>query len=70
MTSGSGWLTLDAGARVQCPRRGDNVELARCLDCNWLLDLDRAAGSPALRCNAAASVADGRERPEADRHVD
>jgi len=60
MTSGSDWIAIEPGARVHCPRRDEEVELARCFDCGWLLDLDRAAGAPAVRCGAVSPLVDGR----------
>jgi len=70
MSNERGWLPLLANGRVQCARRGEEVELTRCLECNWLQDLDRAAGTPALRCAAANPVPDGRDPRVADRLVD
>jgi hypothetical protein len=70
MISESGWLSIRASGRVRRARRGEEVELARCLDCNWLQDLDRAASSPALRCAAASPVPDGRQTRSTDGHVD
>jgi hypothetical protein len=55
---------------VQCARLGEVVELARCLECNWLLDLDRAAGTPTLRCAASSPIPDGRQPGPTVRHVD
>jgi len=52
MTKDLGWRPLKDGGRVECPRRGEEVDLVRCLECNWLLDLDRS-GRPTLRCAAA-----------------
>ena len=70
MTTGWRWLAIEPGARVQCPRRNEEVELTRCLECNWVIDLDRAAGIAALRCAAVSPVADGRHISVIDRHVD
>lgn len=70
MSKPLGWRAVDASGRVQCARRGEEVDLACCLDRNWLLDLDRAAGTPALRCVAVSPVLDGRDPRLADRHVD
>jgi hypothetical protein len=70
MNSESGWLSVLAGGRVRCARRGEEVELARCLECNWLQDLDRAASTPAVRCTAASPVPDGRHARSTDGHVD
>ena len=70
MTNSLRWRALGETGRVECPRRGEVVELARCLECTWLLDMDRTAGTPALRCAAASPIADGRDRPTADQHVD
>jgi hypothetical protein len=64
------WLPLLADGRVQCVRLGEEVDLARCLGCNWLLDLDRAAGTPTLRCAASSPVADGRQAGSTGRHID
>jgi hypothetical protein len=64
------WRPLLADGRVQCARLGEEVDLARCLGCNWLLDLDRAAGTPTLRCAAASPVPDGRHAGPTVRHVD
>jgi hypothetical protein len=70
MSSERDWRPLLADGRVQCARLGQEVDLARCLECNWLLDLDRAAGTPALRCAAASSVPDGRRDGPTARHID
>jgi hypothetical protein len=70
MNSERGWRPVLASGRVQCARLGEEVDLARCLECNWLLDLDRAAGTPALRCAAASPVPDGRQPDLTVRHVD
>jgi len=70
MNSQLGWLAVGATSRVQCARKAEEVDLARCLECNWLLDPHRAAGTPALRCAAVSPVADGRDAGLADRHVD
>jgi hypothetical protein len=70
MNSEPGWRPVLASGRVQCARLGQEVDLDRCLECNWLLDLDRAAGTPALRCSAASPVADGRDDRPTVRHVD
>jgi hypothetical protein len=70
MSSERDWRPLLADGRVQCARLGEAVDLAHCLECNWLLDLDRAAGPPALRCAAASPVADGRQTGPKVRHVD
>lgn len=70
MNNERGWRPVLASARVQCARRGEEVDLARCLECTWLLDLDRAAGTPALRCGAVSPVPDGQDAGLADRHVD
>jgi hypothetical protein len=64
------WRSLLPDGHVQCPRLGGVVALARCLECNWLLDLDRAACTPALRCAAASPIADGRDDGPRVRHVD
>ncbi|HEY8830033.1 MAG TPA: hypothetical protein VIM83_05490, partial [Candidatus Limnocylindria bacterium] len=63
------WRPLLLDSHVQCARVGQEVDLARCLECNWLLDLDRTAGTPALRC-AAARMPDARESGTAGQHVD
>jgi len=68
MNSEREWRPLLSDGRVQCPRRGEEVELARCLECNWLLDLDRAAGMPTLRC-AAGRVPDSQSGTRGQ-HVD
>ena len=70
MSSQGEWCPLLTDAHVQCTRRGEVVALARCLECNWLLDLDRAAARPALRCAAASPLADGRDEPPTFRPVD
>jgi hypothetical protein len=70
MNSEHGWRPVLASGRVQCARRGEEVELGRCLECNWLLDLDRAAGTPALRCAAVSPIRDGRNSGSADSHID
>jgi len=64
------WRPVLGDGRVHCPRLGEDVELARCLDCNWLLDLDRAAGTPTLRCAASSPIPDGRQPGPTVRHVD
>ena len=69
MSSERDWLPLLPDGHVQCARLGQEVDLARCLECNWLLDLDRAAGTPALSC-AAARMPDARESGTAGQHVD
>lgn len=71
MSSDDGWRPILLDGRVQCARRDREVDLSECLECNWLLDLDRAAGTASLRCGAdlpspaARAVAD-----PAHRHVD
>ena len=60
MTSERAWLPIRRSGRVFCARRGEEVELLRCLGCNWLEDLDRATGRPAVRCAAADPVFDAR----------
>ena len=56
---GTHWRPMDSAQRVRCPRRdGDEVDLSRCLGRNWLLELDRSAGPPRLRCAADADVVD------------
>ena len=70
MNSERGWRPVRASGLVHCARRDEAVELARCLACNWLLDLDRAAGTQALRCAAAIPIRDGRHAGSADPHVD
>jgi len=70
MTSELGWLAVNPGGRVQCPRRNEELELERCLECNWLLDLDRAAGTPALRCSAVSPVPNVRDPLQTNAHVD
>jgi len=70
MSNERDWQPLLPGARVQCQRLGELVDLSRCLECNWLLDLDRAAGTPALRCAAASPIPDGRQPGTTVRHVD
>jgi hypothetical protein len=70
MSNERDWRPLLADGQVQCARLGHEVDLARCLECNWLLDLDRAAGTPALRCAAASPVVDGRDDRPTVRHVD
>jgi len=70
MSSERDWRPLLPDARVQCARLGEVVELARCLECNWLLDLDRAGGTPSLRCAASSPIPDGREPGPTVRHVD
>ena len=64
------WLAVAASGRVRCPRRQQLVELTACMECNWLLDLDRAAGLPALRCAAVSPTTDGREPRPAESHID
>ena len=64
------WRPLLPDGHVQCARAGQEVDLARCLECNWLLDLDRTAGTPALRCAAASPIPDGRRPEPAAGHVD
>lgn len=64
------WRPVLADGRVHCPRVGEEVELTRCLACNWLLDLDRAAGPAVLRCAAADPVPDGRKPGPNAPHVD
>ena len=64
------WRPLLLDSHVQCARVGQEVDLARCLECNWLLDLDRTAGTPALRCAAASPIAAGRRPGPAAGHVD
>jgi len=65
-----GWRPVKDGGRVECPRRGEEeVDLVRCLECNWLLDLDRS-GRPALRCAVTSqtlTTSDSYLRP---RHID
>ena len=71
MIEGGGWQAIDAG-RVYCARRDAEVDLSRCLECNWLLDLDRSSADPALRC-VVSGTAPAAERPGAaptDRHID
>jgi hypothetical protein len=70
MNSERDWRPMLGDGRVECPRLGEEVELARCLGCNWLLDLDRAAGTPALRCAAARPIPDGRRPDPTVQHVD
>jgi hypothetical protein len=70
MSSGRSWRPLEGDGRIHCPRLGEQVDLARCLGCNWLLDLDRAAGTPALRCAAASPIPDGRRPDRIVGHVD
>ncbi|HEV1996627.1 MAG TPA: hypothetical protein VGR61_00655 [Candidatus Dormibacteraeota bacterium] len=70
MNSERGWRPVLASGRVQCVRRAEEVDLARCLECNWLLELDRTAGTPALRCAATSPIPDDRDARSADRHVD
>ena len=64
------WRPLLVDGHVQCARLNEIVELERCLECNWLLDLDRAAGSPALRCAAAIPIPDGGQPGPIAQHVD
>jgi hypothetical protein len=70
MNSERDWRPVLASGRVHCPRRGEQVDLARCLECNWLLDLDCSAGTPALRCAAVSPVQVGQDAGLTDRHVD
>lgn len=73
MNRSFGWIVADPGDRVRCPRRGERVDLERCLGCNWLLDLDRTSGAPALLCAATLSAAFPATRSTADptdHHVD
>jgi len=68
MAKGLGWRPVKDG-RVECERRGEEVELVRCLECTWLLDLDRS-GRPTLRCAATSQTltsADSYLRPG---HID
>ncbi|HEY8806292.1 MAG TPA: hypothetical protein VIN70_01735 [Candidatus Limnocylindria bacterium] len=69
MTDHRGWLALQADQRVQCARRGGEVEMARCFECSWLLDVDRVAAVPAIRCGAVTSMPD-RGAVSANEHVD
>ena len=70
MSNERDWLPLLPDGHVQCARLGQEVDLARCLECNWLLDLDRTAGTPALRCAAADPTPDGRRPGPTVGHVD
>jgi hypothetical protein len=70
MNEDPGWRRVTASGRVPCARRGEEVALERCLECNWLLDLDRADGTPELRCAAVSPVSDGMYAGQPDRHVD
>jgi hypothetical protein len=70
MTDPDRRLTVSPDRGVPCPRRGEIVDLARCLACNWLLDLDRTGGTPSLRCAAARTVADDRSTSNDHAHVD
>ena len=69
MTRDRGWLAAEVDDLIPCPRQGGVVDLERCLGCNWLLDLDRAGGAPAVRCAAVDPVADGR-RDRGDQRID
>ncbi len=70
MTSVRAWRALLIDGRVKCPRRDEVVDLALCLGCNWLLDLDRASGTPAVRCAAATPIVDGQLPGPDIRHID
>lgn len=69
MSSELDWLQIDPGNRIACPRRGEAVDLERCLGCNWLIDIDRAGSVPALRCGAARSDPDDAQLRRAP-HID
>jgi hypothetical protein len=64
------WRPLLADGRLDCERLGAEVELTRCLACNWLLDLDRAGSTPALRCAAFRPIPTGAARGYDAEHVD
>jgi hypothetical protein len=70
MTDSPHWLAVVPELGVACPRRGAVVDLARCLACNWLIDLDRTGVVPSLLCAAADAIADGRRPSEAHAHID
>jgi hypothetical protein len=70
MSGDRGWLVAETDGRFPCPRRGGTVDLARCLECNWLMDLDRAAERPALRCAAVIAIPAARHAPPTEQHVD
>ena len=53
-----------------CVRRDEETDLERCLECNWLQDLDRAAGTPAVRCAAVDPTRDVRSSERFDEHID
>jgi hypothetical protein len=70
MNAERGWLVAEPDGRFPCPRRGGTVDLARCLECNWAMDLDRSAERPALRCAAVIAMPDGRHASLDSSHVD
>ena len=63
-------LTVSPGRVLACPRHDAEVELARCLECNWLLELDRVSATPSLLCAAISPIAGGGRMSAVREHID
>jgi len=47
---GTSWRIIDAAGRVFCARQQIDVDVERCLDCPYSLDVDLATVPGAIKC--------------------